>query len=375
MRFDLSSLGWDDALAHAYRRLAGTDCPAGDAPWSGCRPARVTRVDRGVCSLLTEYGAERASLGGPVLGAAATDPTRLPAAGDWVVSRTWPDRRTTIEAVLPRRSAVVRSTAGVDALSQILAANVDVAAVVAAVDPEPDLGRIERLLALAWNSGARPMIILTKADLAADPQSIVDEVSIGAPGVDVVAVSATTGAGLDRLRPLVQHGRTLGLVGASGAGKSTLVNALVGTPVMAVQAIRDADGKGRHTTAYRALIPVPGGGAVLDTPGLRGIGLTGVDQPGGGAGGVRGLDRAFADITELAAACRFTDCRHDREPGCAVTAAVDAGRIPARRIDSWRRLHQELVDQTRLHEARLAGQARTRWRNLARQRRIGGARP
>src|SRR5690242_4474280 len=231
------------------------------------------RVDRGVCTVLAESGATRASLAGAILAAAARDPIVLPCTGDWVVTHTWPDRRVTIETVLPRRSAVVRASAGAASHAQVLAANLDVAAVVEPLDPAPDLGRIERLLALAWESGARPMVLLTKADLLARPKPVVAQVAGVAAGADVVAVSARTGTGLERLRPLVERGATLGLLGPSGAGKSTLVNALAGATVMVTQPIRRVDGRGRHTTAYRALVPLPGGGAVLDTPGLRAVGL------------------------------------------------------------------------------------------------------
>jgi ribosome biogenesis GTPase len=222
MTFDLSSLGWDDDLARAYARY--------DRP-SRC-PARVTRVDRGACTVLSASGAMRASFAGTLLTAAARDPVALPCAGDWVVVHTWRDRRITIEAVLPRSTAVVRAGAGKEAVGQVLAANADAAAVVEPVDPEPDAGRIERLLALAWESGAQPLVVLSKADAAADPAAVADQIAAGAPGIPVYAVSARTGAGLAALRPYVAYGRTLALLGRSGAGKSSLVNALAGTTVM-----------------------------------------------------------------------------------------------------------------------------------------------
>jgi len=327
MTLDLSSLGWGDDLDSAYQPFRRTDQ----------MPARVTRVDRGVCTALGDAGTVRASVGGGLLAAAARDPLRLPCAGDWVVVRTWPDDRLTVEVVLPRRTAVVRAGAGRTDAPQLLAANVDTAAVVESVDPEPDLGRIERLLTLAFESGARPRVVLTKVDLVADPTAIAREVAEVSAGVRVVAVSATTGTGLARLRRWAPPGRTLGLLGASGAGKSTLVNALAGLPVMGVRGIR-ADGRGRHTTTYRALVPLPGGGAVLDTPGLRGVGLFDT---------VAGLDRAFADIETLARACRFDDCTHDAEPGCAVADALAAGRLNGRRLASWRKLRREIAGRLR----------------------------
>ena len=347
MTFDLASLGWDAEFASAYARFAGPE----HGP--GYRPARVSRVDRGVCAIIAATGADRASLGASLLVAAARDARRLPCVGDWVAVRTWPDQRTTVEAVLPRRTQVVRSTADRESRGQVLAANLDVAAVVEPLDPAPDLGRVERLLALAWESGARPMVLLTKADLLARPDPVVAQVAGVVAGAEVVAVSARTGTGLERLRPLVARGATLGLLGPSGAGKSTLVNALAGASVMATQAIRRADGRGRHTTAYRALIPMPGGGAVLDTPGLRAVGLFDTGT---------GLELVFADVEQLAAGCRFADCGHVSEPDCAVLTAVATGELSPRRLDSWRRLHRELAWEQRRRDARLAAEARGEWR-------------
>jgi ribosome biogenesis GTPase len=344
MSFDMSSLGWADDFAQSYARLKRPDH----------RPARVTRVDRGVCTIADADGTHRASVGGGLLAVAATDPVRLPCAGDWVVVRTWPDDRATIEAVLPRRTAIVRAGAGARATAQVLAANVDTAAVVAAVDPEPDLGRIERLLAIAWESGAPPMVILTKVDLAADPQALADDVAAVAPEVPVYGVSAQTGAGVELLRPYVRSGRTLGLLGTSGSGKSTLVNALAGATVMGTQAIRRADGRGRHTTTYRALVPLPSGGCVLDTPGVRAVGLF---------DGVVGLERAFADIDELARTCRFPDCSHVAGPGCAVLAALATGEITPRRLESWRRLQSEIAYELRRADPHLSTEERRKLRN------------
>ncbi|MBX6354353.1 MAG: ribosome small subunit-dependent GTPase A [Micromonosporaceae bacterium] len=357
MTFDLSSLGWDATFQTAYARYADQDDHG---------PARVARVDRGVCTVLTAAGTVRASLAGSILSAAAGDPAALPCAGDWVVVRWWPDERVTVEAVLPRRATIVRRTAGNDSVGQVLAANLDAAAVVEPVDPAPDLGRVERLIALAWDSGARPVVLLAKADLAADPAAVAAQVADVTPGVDVVPVSVRTGAGMDSVRRLVPPGRTLGLLGRSGAGKSTLVNALAGATVMATQQIRGVDGKGRHTTTYRALVPIPGGGAVLDTPGLRAVGLLDAES---------GLDRAFADIEQLAAACRFGDCRHEGEPGCAVRAALDSGLLPPRRLASWRKLQREIAYQARRRDARLAAEERARWKRRQQEMRVRGGRP
>jgi ribosome biogenesis GTPase len=329
MTIDLASLGWDAEFAAGYARFAGPQFGP------GYRPARVARVDRGVCTVFTAAGTDRASLGAGLLVAAARDARRLPCVGDWVAVRTWPDRRSTVEAVLPRRTQVVRASADRTSRGQVLAANLDVAAVVEPLDPAPDLGRVERMLALALESGARPVVLLTKADRLARPGPVAAQVAEVAGDTEVVVVSARTGKGLERVRQLFPRGgATLGLLGPSGAGKSTLVNALAGATVMVTQPIRRADGRGRHTTAYRALIPLPGGGAVLDTPGLRAVGLYDTGA---------GLDLVFADIEQLATGCRYADCGHGAEPGCAVLAAVATGELSARRLDSWRRLHQELA--------------------------------
>jgi ribosome biogenesis GTPase / thiamine phosphate phosphatase len=341
VKVDLRSLGWDGTLRSAYPGLGEADHV----------PGRVARVDRGVCTVLTAGGPARASLAGAVLGAGAADPAALPCAGDWVAVRTWPDGRITLEAVLPRRTAIVRRTADKSSIGQVLAANLDSAAVVEAMDPEPDAGRIERLLALAFESGAEPLVVLTKADLAANPRAVAEQVADVAPGVPVLAVSADRGRGLEPLRPLVAAGRTLALLGRSGAGKSTLVNALAGARVMATQTIRRADGKGRHTTTFRVLVPVPGGGAVLDTPGIRGVGLLDAAD---------GLDGAFADVADLAAGCRFGDCRHVGEPGCAVQEAIAAGELAPRRLESWRRLQREVAWEARRQAVRLRRARRVR---------------
>ncbi|GAA0425658.1 putative ribosome biogenesis GTPase RsgA [Actinoplanes capillaceus] len=340
MSYPLSQLGWDDHFVSTFRRF--------DRPDS--EPGRVLRADRGVCTVLTATGVTRATLGGGVLLDAARDPATLPCSGDWVVLRRWPDRRTTLELVLPRRTTLIRRTADKDASGQVLAANMDTIAVVEPIHPAPDDARVERLLALAWESGADPLLVLTKSDTSADPGAIARQLGALAPGVPVLPVSVQRGEGLDRLREHVGPGRTLALLGRSGAGKSTLANALAGATVMPVQEIRDADGKGRHTTAYRNLITVPGGGAVIDTPGIRGVGL--LDTGGG-------LDRAFADVTGLAGRCRFDDCRHEREPGCAVQAALADGSLPPRRLASWRKLRREVEVESGRRSVRLARQRRT----------------
>jgi ribosome biogenesis GTPase / thiamine phosphate phosphatase len=354
---DLASLGWDAFFAAA---LAAYGDP-------GLRPGRVVRVDRGRCQLLSESGAETVTLSGALLAAAAADPSELPCTGDWLAVRPWPDGRVTAEAVLPRRTALVRavSSPGV-AQGQVLAANADAVAVVEGLQPEPDIGRIERLLVLLWESRATPVVVLTKADLAGDGDAVREEVAAAAPGVDVHLVSAVTGLGLDAMAPLVAPGRTLALVGRSGSGKSTLTNALAGAQIMATRDIR-GDGKGRHTTVHRELVQLAGGGMVIDTPGLRGIGLWDAGDS---------VERVFADVEQLAAGCRFADCTHDGEPGCAVTAARDAGVLSERRWASYRKLQREAAWIAARQDARLRAERAKAWRRISvEMRRSGRSRP
>lgn len=329
----LASLGWDAGRAAAFAEIGDGDL----------FPARVTRVDRGACELLAETGPLRASFGSAAL-------RTLPCTGDWTAVRRWPDERTTVDAVLERRTLVRRLvvTPGQSA-TQPLAANVDVVLIVEGAVPDPDLGRLERLLAVAWESGADPVVLLTKADLAGPAVDVLlRDVADVAPGVDVHAISAVTGAGLDAVGTYLAPGCTAALLGASGVGKSTLVNALAGVTVMATRSLRVA-GKGRHTTVTRELIPLPGDAVLIDTPGLRSIGLNVA---------VESVERVFADIDELASRCRFADCAHESEPGCAVLAALESGELRERRLASWRKIRREALYQQARADARLRAERR-----------------
>jgi ribosome biogenesis GTPase len=236
---------------------------------------------------------------------------------------------------------------------QVLAANVDTVFVVHPIAEDPNLRRIERELALAWDSGAVPVVVLTKADLSADADAARDAVEAVALGVDVVVTSAVEGEGIDALGAYATGGRTVALVGPSGAGKSTLVNALVGSDVQATREVRESDGKGRHTTVVREIVPLPGGGALLDTPGMRALALTDADE---------GIAVAFADIVELAEDCRFRDCTHSGEPGCAVQAAVDRGELAPERLESWHKLRREAEVAAMKTDARLRSEEVRRWK-------------
>ncbi len=264
--------------------------------------------------------------------------------------------------MLPRRNAVTRASVEPGSShQQVLAANVDVLAICEPCHPAPSAGRVERLLALAWECGAQPAVLLTKADLASDVDRTLADVSALALGAAVLPVSSLGNVGLDGVRALTAPGEAVALLGASGAGKSTLLNALLGTDAMAVSHVRD-DGKGRHTTAHRELHVLDDGSYVVDTPGLRSIGLASTD----------GLDQVFGEISELAQTCRFNDCEHRTEPGCAVLAAMESGVLPTRRLDSYRKLLREAAYLERRGDARLAAAERTRWKSLSKQRRQPG---
>ncbi|ONI73602.1 ribosome small subunit-dependent GTPase A [Kribbella sp. ALI-6-A] len=338
----LVSLGLDTPTADFLSTLPGA---------AGLVPGRVVRVDKGLSTVLTEDGPVRASWSGGVLAAVAGDAQASPCTGDWVALRRWPDDRITLEAVAPRRTAIVRAEVGGSSRGQVLASNVDVIAIVAGLIPEPNIGRIERFLALAWESGARPVVVLTKSDLVGDADSIAEDVATAAPGADVLVCSATTGQGLEPVRALLNGNATMALLGVSGAGKSSLVNALAGVELLDVQAIRE-DGKGRHTSVRRELILLPQGGVVIDTPGLRGIGLQEFGE---------GLTAAFPDISGLADQCKFKDCVHQTEPGCAVQKALADGTLPVRRYESWVKLQREAAFMARRTDARLRAEAKKQW--------------
>ncbi|WP_018535677.1 MULTISPECIES: ribosome small subunit-dependent GTPase A [unclassified Streptomyces] len=312
---------------------------------------RVIRVDRGQCDVATADGVVRADTEFVV----PRDPLKVICTGDWAVVDPESADPRYVQAYLPRRTAFVRSTSSKRSEGQVLAANVDHAIIAVSLAAELDLGRIERFLALAWESGAQPLVVLTKADLVPDPVGLsylVSDVRTTAPGVEVVPVSALDGAGIEILRAVVAGGTSV-LLGQSGAGKSTLANALIGADVMEVQAVRDMDGKGRHTTTTRNLFVLPGGGVLIDTPGLRGVGLYDAEA---------GVGQVFAEIAELAERCRFHDCAHDAEPGCAVLAALDDGTLPQRRLDSYRKLLRENQRLAARTDARLRGEMLKVWK-------------
>ena len=330
----LESLGWDASFADEFQPFEH----------DGLAPARVAVEHRSEYVVYSQDGELRAELTGRLRHG-----DEHPAVGDWVAVASRADEgRATIHAVLPRRSAFVRKVAWAETKPQVVAANVDVAFVVSGLDLNFNVRRIERYLTLAWESGAQPVVLLTKADLCDDVESRVYEVESVAFGVPVHAVSAPHGDGVDTVRSYVPAGRTAALLGSSGVGKSTLVNALVGTELLAVQEIRE-DGRGRHTTSHRQLVLLPDGGMMLDTPGMRELQLWDADS---------GMEAAFQDLDSLAAECRFADCSHGREPGCAVRTALAEGTLDVERFESWRKLQRELERLARKQDGRARSEAR-----------------
>lgn len=324
--------GWTEAVASEYLPLLGD-----------LVPARVVRMDRSECDVVTPTGPARAACSRDITGLCT---------GDWVGL----DAERTVRQLLPRRSAIMRSSVSGRSEAQVLATNVDTVLICTAADGDVDLGRIERMLALAWESNAQPVVVLTKAD-AADHVPL-DEVRAVAPGATVLAVSSAAAVGLDVLGALLDG--TVALIGPSGAGKSTLANALLGAEVFATNAVRAVDGKGRHTTVHRELRPLPGGGTLIDTPGLRGIGLYDAAE---------GIGKTFSDIETLARDCRFADCAHESEPGCAVRAALAEGTLTERRLTSYRKLARENEWMAARTDKRLAAERERVWRDITKQNR------
>lgn len=336
---DLVSIGWDPTFEPK------------DAP-PGTVLGRIGIEHRGAYTVFTEQGSITASIPGRMRH--TSNRGELPAVGDWVVMEPLDgEARAVILEILPRRSRFSRKVAGETAEEQVVAANVDTVFIVTALNQDQNLRRVERYLALAWESGALPVVVLTKADLCDDVPGAIAEFASVAPGVAIHAVSVPTDLGVDELTQYLGDNRTIALLGSSGVGKSTLVNRLAGSN-MKVKSIR-SDGKGKHTTTHREMILVPGGGVIIDTPGMREVQLWDADE---------GLDTTFADITALAAGCRFNDCAHDGEPGCAIANAIASGDLDAERLESYRKLEKELAFLERRQSKRLQREEARKYQKL-----------
>jgi ribosome biogenesis GTPase len=340
---DLEALGYSDR----WRALFAAEAAEGRVP------ARIARVDRGSVVAATVEGATRAEASAR-LRRDALGPQDFPAVGDWVVLDPAPSHEVAlVDAVLPRASAITRGDPGETSDVQVIAANVDTVFVVHPLGDAPNVRRIERELAVAWDSGAVPVVVLTKADLAGDAQADREAVEASALGVDVLVTSAVTGAGMDGVASFATGGRTVALIGPSGAGKSTLVNALLGEDRQATGEVRASDGRGRHVTVARELVPLPSGGVLLDTPGLRAVAVVDAGE---------GIDAAFPDIDRLAEGCRFRDCTHTEEPGCAVLEAIESGSLDRARLDSLHKLRRESEVAAMKTDARLRNEEIRKWK-------------
>jgi ribosome biogenesis GTPase / thiamine phosphate phosphatase len=339
----LAELGWSvaNAIDHAPHAVVGRE------------PARVMAEDRGSYVVLTAGGERRAAITGRFRHEAGRDASLFPAVGDWVAIDGGPDDAA-IHAVLPRRTAIVRQAPGKRTEAQVVGANVDVVFIVVSVNLDLNLRRLERYLAVAWESGAEPVVILSKADLIEDPSAVLADVEKIAVGATILTVSSIDGRGLEEVRARIGSGRTVAFIGSSGVGKSTLLNRLAGEDRAAVKEIREDDARGRHTTTRRQLHVLADGGLILDTPGMRELALWDPD----------GVDQSFQDVDELVTTCRFGNCQHNGEPGCAIAGALASGALDAGRYAAWQKLEREARAQLRRVDALARAEERRKWKAI-----------
>jgi ribosome biogenesis GTPase len=338
--YTLEQLGWTDEHKEAFSKYP-------DSYVAG----RVTCRQKTVWEVFLERGAVMAGISG-----ALRKSCRFPAVGDFVVLLHQPEAgSTTIVDILPQKTRFTRGAAGREGTDQVIAANIDTVFIVTAAGHDLSARRTERYLALAHASGARPVIVINKSDLSKDPASLAEEIRPVSSGIPVIPVSALSGTGIGRLEEFLAPGSTIALIGSSGVGKSTLINRLLGGQVQETSGTRDFDGRGRHTTTVRQLFLLEGGALMIDNPGIREVGIGTASS---------GMDDTFPEIPELAEECRFSDCRHEQEPGCAVREAVRNGTLPASRLENYHRLMRELAFEQDKAEMGVARTERKRWKGI-----------
>jgi ribosome biogenesis GTPase len=340
----LEAYGWSDAFRASFDALEK----------GGLEPARVVLATRSSCRVVTATS----ELAAPVAGRLRREGSS-PAVGDWVAV----DPEARLVDVLPRRTKLSRKAAGKTTEEQVVAANVDRVFVVMGLDADFNVRRVERFLSTVWESGARPVVLLTKLDLCPEADARKEEVEDVAPGVDVLALSSVDGRGLEELEAHLVPRETSVLVGSSGVGKSTLINRLLGREQQRTREVRRGDGRGQHVTSHRELFVLPGGALLVDNPGIREIQLWGGDES---------LDRAFEDVALLARSCRFRDCTHRTEPGCAVTAAAESGALSPERLESYRSLERELRYLHLRQDESAQREEKRKWRAIHRELRRAG---
>ncbi|HSE32869.1 MAG TPA: ribosome small subunit-dependent GTPase A [Pyrinomonadaceae bacterium] len=344
---DLTTFGWDEFFEANFKSYERNGFSCG----------RVALEHKNLFRIYTQYGEVLAEISGK-LRHEAVNRSALPAVGDWVVIRSRPEHgRVIIDAVLPRRTSFARKVAGSRTEEQIVGANIDTVFLLTSLNQDFSLRRIERYLIIAWESGANPIIILSKADLCDRLADAIKEAQSVAPGVPIHAISVVTGCGLYDIARYFKRGQTVALLGSSGVGKSTLINQLAGVDHLKVQTVREHDDRGRHTTTHRELVLLPSGGLVLDTPGMRELQLWDSDES---------LQLVFDDIEVLAALCFFSDCRHQDEPRCAVREALAAGTIDAGRYESYEKLQKELKYLARRRDKLSEISEKKKWKKLSR---------